>query len=126
MRAPNIYREIGSLIRRHRRSKDLTQAELAERLGISRGALANIETGRQSVLVHQLYRFAAALEKNVHDLLPVATQINVDDLLPPDANELRESKALPLPKGLSLKQRVQIARFFAPTKGRRIDIDEGE
>lgn len=105
---------------------DLTQAKLADRLGISRGALANIETGRQKILVHQLYRFAAALKMNVHNLLPVVAQVDVLGLLPLEAGELKESKALPLPKGLTPEQRAQVARVFVPPKGRRVDMDEGE
>jgi transcriptional regulator with XRE-family HTH domain len=113
MDSPILYREVGSLIRRRRRALDLTQAKLAARLGMSRGALANIETGRQNLLLHHLYRFASALEVNIHDLLPA----------PREELDLAQSKGLPLPKGLTPEQKVQVARVFSesvdrkPTKG---------
>jgi transcriptional regulator with XRE-family HTH domain len=103
MDASILHREVGNLIRRRRRALDLTQAKLASRLGISRGALANIETGRQNLLLHQLYRFAAALEMNVHDLLPTLG----------DASDLVEPHQLPLPKGLTPEQQTQVARVFS-------------
>jgi transcriptional regulator with XRE-family HTH domain len=115
MDAPNLYRELGALIRRRRRGLDLTQAQLAARLRISRGALANIETGRQNILLHQLYRFAAALGMNVHDLLPLPKEMNVKDLLLLEKEELdlAGSKELPLPKGLTPEQKAQVTRVFS-------------
>jgi transcriptional regulator with XRE-family HTH domain len=116
MDASILYKDVGILIRRRRRALDLTQAKLAGRLGISRGALANIETGRQNVLLHQLYRFAAALEMNVHDLLPP----------PKDELDLVQSKELPLPKGLTPEQETQVARVFSGTVNRRTTTTQGE
>lgn len=96
-----LYVQFGALVRRRRRALELTQDELSGRLGVSRGALANIETGRQNILLHQLYRFATALEMGVHELLPVVQESKVD--------------ALPLPKGLTSDQKTQITRLFSDT-----------
>ena len=98
-----VYEALGALIRRRRRALDLTQDKLAGRLGMSRGALANIETGRQNVLLHQLYRFATVLDMDVHDLLPP----------PSSAAPPVPSKELPLPKGLTTEQKSQVAGVFA-------------
>jgi transcriptional regulator with XRE-family HTH domain len=97
-----LYGALGNLIRRRRRALDLTQDDLAARVGISRGALANIETGRQNFLLHQLYRFAAALEVDVQTLLPV---IEVERA-PTGAGQL------PLPANLTSKQKQQVTRLF--------------
>lgn len=48
----------------------MKQEALANALGISRGSLANIETGKQSILVHQIYNFSRALKVRPHDFLP--------------------------------------------------------
>jgi len=111
-----LYRELGTLIRRRRRALDLTQAKLSGRLGISRGALANIETGRQNILLHQLYRFAAALEMNVHDLLPS----------PRDEPDPAQSKKLPLPKGLTPEEETQVARVFTGPVQRKTTGNRGD
>lgn len=116
MDASILYKEVGKLIRRQRRALDFTQAKLAARLGISRGALANIETGRQNLLLHQLYRFAAALELNVHDLLPVATDMNILDLLPRSREAQTASKDLPMPKELTPEEKAQVSRVFTPVR----------
>jgi transcriptional regulator with XRE-family HTH domain len=96
-----LYRSIGSVIRAKRRQRDWSQEELAQKLMISRGTLANIEGGRQRVLVHQLYAIAAAL-----DLKPL-------DLLPPATTPLTGTPdAFPLPENLNAQQKDQLARLI--------------
>jgi transcriptional regulator with XRE-family HTH domain len=64
-----MYKQIGAVIKARRKTLGLKQEVLAGRLGISRGSLANIETGRQGILVHQLYKYAAKLDLSPFDLL---------------------------------------------------------
>ena len=94
-----IYKHIGVLIKARRKTLGHKQETLARELGISRGALANIETGRQNILVHQLYKFAAALQLSPFDLLPPPLKVNRTDL--------------PLPSDLKAEQRTQVAQFFS-------------
>ena len=97
-----IYKDIGAVIKSRRKTLDMKQETLAGLLGISRGSLANVETGRQSVLVHQLYKFAAALQLTPFDLLPR-----------PSIDHLRtEPTELPLPGDLKAQQKEQITRLF--------------
>jgi transcriptional regulator with XRE-family HTH domain len=65
-----FYEQIGLRIKTSRENWGWAQKELAGKLAISRGSLANIETGRQKIQVHQLYNFAAALKLKPSDLLP--------------------------------------------------------
>ena len=74
METPALYKRIGSTIKVKRRALGLTQQQLATQLGISRASLANVETGRQRILVHQLYDFAVQLNVNVSDLLPKSSE----------------------------------------------------
>ena len=80
-----LYKRIGSTIKVKRRVLGLTQQQLANQLGISRASLANVETGRQRILVHQLYELAGQLSVNVSDLLPESSEAEalqtLDDLL---------------------------------------------
>jgi transcriptional regulator with XRE-family HTH domain len=102
MPADPIYKQIGAVIKARRRTLGLKQEVLAAKLGISRGSLANVETGRQSVLVHQLYKFAAALDLTPSDLLPR-----------PSADDFRAHRTrLPLPDDLNAQQKEQVARLF--------------
>jgi len=95
-----LYRSVGSVIRAKRRHRDWTQEELALKLMISRGTLANIEAGRQRIFIHQLYAIAAALE-----LKPI-------DLLPPPTVVTSTPEAFPLPENLNAQQREQLASLI--------------
>jgi transcriptional regulator with XRE-family HTH domain len=110
-----VYKQIGATIQQRRKQLGLKQVNVAAGLGISRGSLANVETGRQSILVHQLYKFAEILQ-----LLPA-------DLLPSTASPapLKNDWSTKLPAGLKPQQQEQIARLLegsstdpvTPTKG---------
>lgn len=60
---------LGERIRTRRESK-MTQAELAERIGLSRTSVTNIERGRQRLLVDQLVEIAKTLSVSPAELLP--------------------------------------------------------
>ncbi len=94
-----IYKEIGRIIRARRRVLDRPQERLANEVGISRATLANIETGRQRVLVHQLYGFAKALDLALADLLP--------EQLPQRASA--EWSGMPIEGDLNAEQKKQVA-----------------
>ena len=97
-----IYKYIGELIKARRKTLKLKQESLASMLGISRGSLANIETGRQNILVHNLYKFATVLKLKPFDLLPQ-----------PSTNQSKAGHAeLPLPEDLKAEQKKQVARLF--------------
>ena len=112
-----IYKHIGALIKARRKTLGHKQETLARTLRISRGALANIETGRQGVLVHQLYKFAAVL------------QLAPSDLLPPVANSSRaERTELPFQSGSDLKaqQRKQVAHLFLQVDTSQKPVAQGK
>lgn len=96
------YDLLGSSIRERRKAIDLTQQQLAEKMGISRGSLANIETGKQRILVHQVYQFANALETDVFVLLPKMTGID----------SRSEKTDLPIPEGTPEKFSGDILKIF--------------
>lgn len=107
MNPESLYGHIGALIRSRRRKfkPRWTQEKLANRLGISRASLANIETGRQAVSVHQLYAFAEVLNLAPADFLP-----------PADGAVAREDWDEKLPVDLKPQQREQIARLLGVTQ----------
>lgn len=101
MEAAHIYRNLGMRIRDLRKSLRQTQDQLAKQIGISRASLANIEAGRQQVLVHHLFALAAALQ------LDSPAQL----LLAPQARVLKSGASSPLPlaeDGLTEKQRREV------------------
>lgn len=67
----DVYKLIGSRAASRRKDLNLSQAEVAKQIGLSRASLANLETGRQKILLHHAYKLAAALEmRSILDLIP--------------------------------------------------------
>ncbi len=66
----DIYRIVGENVRHHRKLVGMTQGDLAIEVGMSRPSIANIEVGRQSILLHQAFDLAKALQVSVDDLVP--------------------------------------------------------
>lgn len=105
MSPKDIYRDVGRHIRRYRAGAHRTQAQLAVEIGISRASLANIEAGRQQVLLHHLYAIADALDLDSPSVL-------IPTPPPRDAKPAE----LPLPaEGLSETQRQEVLRLMGGT-----------
>jgi transcriptional regulator with XRE-family HTH domain len=64
-RISTIEAEIGARIRAARTGREMTQADLAERIGLTRSSIANIEAGRQSPGAGLLVLVSEALDTSV-------------------------------------------------------------
>lgn len=65
-----IYALVGGAIRKRRELIPLTQGSLASKVGMARTSITNVESGRQSLTLHQLEAIANALDVSIVDLLP--------------------------------------------------------
>ena len=65
----------GQKLARARKSRSLTQRELADMVGVSRVTVANIEGAKQNVQLAQVYSMARALNIAPNDLLPSAPEL---------------------------------------------------
>jgi transcriptional regulator with XRE-family HTH domain len=65
----SCHQALGLKIKMIREAIGLTQAELSERVGLERSSVANIEGGRQRVLLHDVEVFARALGSTPKHLL---------------------------------------------------------
>jgi transcriptional regulator with XRE-family HTH domain len=104
-----FYEFLGSRIQEVREQKKMTQAQLGLSLvpPSTRASIANIENGKQRVLVHTLVQFAKAMGVPVQSLLP---PVEKDSRLatPRDVElELKRKLKLPSPQ---LKKLVGAAR----------------
>ena len=68
-----LYRLIGERVRRRR--GDLTQNALADRIGLGRTSITNLESGTQRIPLHYLWRIAEALGCEVSDLIPTRAEL---------------------------------------------------
>lgn len=64
-----IYAALGARIRARRKKLGMIQMDLSRKLKISRASVANIETGRQRVLLCMVFDIAKALRVRPADLL---------------------------------------------------------
>ncbi len=76
-----LYKEFGRLLRKSRSDAKLTQGQVAERVGLTRTSITNIERGRQHVGLHQLFLLAAAVGVQPADLLPSGSAA-LEELIP--------------------------------------------
>lgn len=66
-----IYVTLGEAVSIRRKRLGLTQGQVAKKIGVSRESIANIEAGRQRVLLHHVYGLMRALDlKAITDLIP--------------------------------------------------------
>ena len=65
-----LYELVGQKVERQRREAKLSQTQLAQRCGLARGSIANIESGNQRPTLHTLWSLADALEVDMRSLLP--------------------------------------------------------
>ena len=74
MQTERIYQLVGNAMKGVRRSAHLKQADLATVLGLSRGAIANMETGRQRMTLETIQQFCDYFEIPMHTLFEAIDQ----------------------------------------------------
>ncbi|HLP88194.1 MAG TPA: helix-turn-helix transcriptional regulator [Nostocaceae cyanobacterium] len=70
-----LYQQIGRRIKQRRAEMGMTQAELAEAVGVLRTSITNIEAGRQKAPIHTLYKICIVLGVKVTALLPTEAEV---------------------------------------------------
>ncbi|MGC9954508.1 MAG: helix-turn-helix transcriptional regulator [Rhizomicrobium sp.] len=66
-----LYRRLGRAVAVRREELGLTQQQVGAQLGLSRASVANIENGRQRIMIHQLFGLTNALKlDSVLELVP--------------------------------------------------------
>jgi transcriptional regulator with XRE-family HTH domain len=104
----DVYGMLGSAVAQRRKALGLTQADIAARIGMTRASIANIETGRQKVLLHQVYLLANAL--GLDSIHPLAPDVVADGPRPP---------SLPIRDGtVTGVQRAQVERAIQRASAR--------
>lgn len=77
-----IYAKVGAAIRSKRDEVGMSQASLADRTGLGRTSITNIEKGGQAILLHQLISVARALRADPRDFLTDLKPDNTEALPP--------------------------------------------
>jgi transcriptional regulator with XRE-family HTH domain len=81
-----VYSNVGARIRDERERRNVSQEMLADRVGLTRTSITNIEKGRQRVLLHTLLEIARVLNLKPTRLLPDVSRLSEIDM-PPDLSK---------------------------------------
>jgi transcriptional regulator with XRE-family HTH domain len=84
----DLYAQFGRQLRAARSEAKLTQQEVAERVGLTRTSVTNIERGMQHINLRQLYLLAAAVGLHPIHLLPDPEEATEGVLPEPALREL--------------------------------------
>ena len=76
-----IYKKFGRRLRDARKAAELTQEALADRVGLSRTSITNIEKGRQRIPLHALFLLAPAVGVPPPALLPEREETHTSDVI---------------------------------------------
>lgn len=106
--------KIASRLRQFREALGLTQAQVAQQLGVHRPTVSEIEAGRRTLTAEELYRLAAMYGVSVSDVLSEA---------PPAADEAVELLALRAEGADSPGARLALKRFVADRKA-EMELEE--
>jgi transcriptional regulator with XRE-family HTH domain len=85
-----LYRILGERLKRRRMETNVTQAQLAEHVGVLRTSISNIEAGRQKLPLHLLYRLCVALGVEVPSVLPTSEEIDRTTTIASDVDAVNE------------------------------------
>lgn len=72
-----IYNYIGEYLRDARKSKHMRQKDVAALVGLTRTSIVNMESGKQRIPLHIMYKLCAALDVEAWDLLPAVKDVCV-------------------------------------------------
>jgi transcriptional regulator with XRE-family HTH domain len=93
-----FFKEIGARIAQQRKAQNLTQQQLAERLGLSQQMVASYEVGRRRVPISLLAPLAKALAVPVDTLLGISTGAARRGPVPKLHQQIERISQLPRPK----------------------------
>lgn len=71
----NLYAAVGKRLKHFRQQAEMTQTQLAERVGILRTSITNMESGKQKPPLSTLYKLCLVLGVEVSEFLPSMFEI---------------------------------------------------
>jgi transcriptional regulator with XRE-family HTH domain len=74
-----VNKAFGRKLRNLRRERDLSQSQVGDSLGWSRVTIANLESGKQNIQLHQIFSLASVLNVQIERLIPLPMEIERND-----------------------------------------------
>jgi transcriptional regulator with XRE-family HTH domain len=70
-----LYEIIGHRISELRKLNNDNQQQLADKIGLGRSSISNIEAGRQQISLHLLYRISQVYNSEIYSLIPKVSEV---------------------------------------------------
>jgi transcriptional regulator with XRE-family HTH domain len=103
-----FYALVGSKVRSARLAAEISQEFLANKVGLTRSSVANLEAGRQRIALHLFAAIAYALNKDPCELLPERSRSHRMSIIGDLEEELADS-----PESMQSFVRGAVARLGA-------------
>jgi len=87
----DFYALVGSKVRSARLAAEISQEFLANKVGLTRSSVANLEAGRQRIALHLFAAIAHSLNKDTCELLPERSQSHRVSIISDLQEELADS-----------------------------------
>jgi len=71
-----LYEHVGTQVREARRLRNITQDDLAQRVGVKRTSITNLEKGLQNAPLTVLYSICDELKIEISDILPAVQEVS--------------------------------------------------
>lgn len=75
----NLKRNFGQNVKKYRKLKNLTQEQLAERVGVDSTSICSVENGKYFPTAENISKIAAALNINISDLFYFENLVTPED-----------------------------------------------
>jgi transcriptional regulator with XRE-family HTH domain len=111
-----LWTRIGAKIKAYRTMRQLTAADLAATVGLSRVSVSNAEAGNQRLYVDTLIKVARALEIPLMHLIP---EMDSEELKPAEAESLKDASAERLGEVEKLMASLPPSAFKPPRRRRK-------
>lgn len=77
-----LYQLVGGTVKQRRTELGMTQSRLATEVGVTRTSVTNVETGRQKLPLHVLFKVCAVLGIETRDVIPENGEIVRSEAVP--------------------------------------------
>ena len=95
-----FYQKLGERIKSLRKQVGMKQEVLAQRLGLTRISVSNIEMGKQKVQLHVLIEIADAFNVSISDIVPgLETLVNTKENIKLQKDIKKEMEKFDVPEG---------------------------
>ncbi len=105
-----LYSVLGRRIATARQRRGWSQTQLAEKAGLTRGSVANIERGAQQAPLHSIWAIALSLELEPRLLIPTLDQIDGEAHLQNDGLSDLDPRAKQILEKLGPESRLFVSR----------------